>query len=54
MEVEKVKRRKVNNLQTGQPGTKKENLPRRHKDTRGFYYKKFFFVILDVLVPLWP
>jgi hypothetical protein len=38
----------------GQAGTKKENLPPRHKGTKGFYYKKFFFVTLGVLVPLWP
>jgi hypothetical protein len=40
--------------QPGQAGTKKENMPPRHKDTKGFFYKKFFFVFLGVLVPLWP
>ncbi len=32
--------------QPGPAGTKKENLPPRHEDTRDFYYKKFFFVSL--------
>jgi hypothetical protein len=28
-------------------------LPPGHKDTKGFFYKKFFFVFLGVLVAWW-